>query len=170
MKSASLGLIETWGWVPAIVAADAASKAAVASLLGYELAGAGLVTVKVAGDVAAVQAAVSAGAAAAERVGKVVSVHVIPRPDHQLWAAEPGPESEPQAGKVAPSLDPLSGAKSEAVPSRAFGKEDVTGAPVSVAESSSLGGPKRSKRGSSKAPKPEKAGKPKSRGRGKREG
>lgn len=60
MKNRSLGLMETWGWVPAIVAADAASKAAVVSLLGYELARTGLVTVKVAGEVAVVQAAVAA--------------------------------------------------------------------------------------------------------------
>ncbi|OHE21549.1 MAG: ethanolamine utilization protein EutM, partial [Syntrophobacterales bacterium GWF2_56_9] len=78
MKNNSLGLIETWGFVPAIVAADAASKAALVSLRGYELARAGLVTIKVVGAVAAVKAAVSAGAAAAEKVGKVSSVHVIP--------------------------------------------------------------------------------------------
>ncbi len=100
----SLGLIETWGLIPAIVAADAASKAAMVSLLGYELARAGLVTVKVVGDVAAVQAAVSAGAAAAEKVGKVVSVHVIPRPDRQLRISPTAPESP--HGK--PKADPYS--------------------------------------------------------------
>jgi hypothetical protein len=97
MKNNSLGLIETWGLVPAIVAADAASKAAMVALLNYELARAGLVTVKVVGDVSAVKAAVSAGAAAAEKVGKVVSVHVIPRPDRQLPISPPSAES-PQEG------------------------------------------------------------------------
>jgi len=95
MKTNSLGLIETWGLVPAIVAADAASKAAMVSLSGYELARAGLVTIKVVGDVAAVTAAVAAGAAAAKQVGKVVSVHVIPRPDRQLRINSPTPEGRP---------------------------------------------------------------------------
>jgi ethanolamine utilization protein EutM len=110
MKTKSLGLIETWGLVPAIVAADAASKAAMVSLSGYELARAGLVTIKVLGDVAAVQAAVSAGAAAAEKVGKVVSVHVIPRPDRQLRISPPAPESpqeKPKAGSPSPPPAPL---------------------------------------------------------------
>jgi ethanolamine utilization protein EutM len=95
MNTNSLGLIETWGLVPAIVAADAASKAAMVSLLGYELARAGLVTIKVIGDVAAVTAAVAAGAAAARQVGKVVSVHVIPRPDRQLRINPPTTEGRP---------------------------------------------------------------------------
>jgi len=105
MKNNSLGLIETWGLVPAIEAADAASKAARVSLLGYELARAGLVTVKVVGDVAAVQAAVSAGAAAAAKMGKVVSVHVIPRPDRQLRITPPAtgkPPERPEAGSSSP--------------------------------------------------------------------
>jgi microcompartment protein CcmL/EutN len=84
MMKPSLGLIETVGWVPAVEAADAGTKAADVRLLGFERAGRGLVTIKFQGDVAAVQAAVSAGAAAAGRVGRVVSVHVIPRPDRQL--------------------------------------------------------------------------------------
>lgn len=76
----ALGLVETYGLVPAIEAADAMVKAANVSLVGYEKIGSGLVTVMVRGDVGAVKAATDAGAAAAERVGKVVSVHVIPRP------------------------------------------------------------------------------------------
>ncbi len=91
MEKGSLGLIETWGYVPAIEAADAGSKAANVTLLGYEEVRAGLVTVKFVGDVAAVRAAVTAGAAAAGKVGKVVSVHVIPRPDRQLRIAPAGP-------------------------------------------------------------------------------
>lgn len=76
----ALGLIETVGLVGAIEAADAMSKSANVVLVGYEKIGSGLVTVMVRGDVGAVKAAVDAGAAAASRVGKVVSVHVIPRP------------------------------------------------------------------------------------------
>jgi ethanolamine utilization protein EutM len=93
MQAQSLGLIETLGYTAAVEAADAACKAAVVSLLGHELAGKGLVTVKVTGDVAAVKAAVAAGASAAGKVGRVVSVHVIPRPHAQLGALKPGPGS-----------------------------------------------------------------------------
>lgn len=76
----SLGLIETRGLVAAIEAADAMMKAANVQLMGKENIGAGYVTVIVEGDVGAVKAAVDAGAAAAKRVGEVVSVHVIARP------------------------------------------------------------------------------------------
>lgn len=76
----ALGMIETKGLVGAIEAADAMTKSANVSLTGYEKIGSGLVTVMVRGDVGAVKASVDAGAAAAEKVGTVVSVHVIPRP------------------------------------------------------------------------------------------
>lgn len=76
----ALGMIETKGLVGAIEAADAMVKAANVSLIGKEMIGSGLVTVMVRGDVGAVKAAVEAGAAAAKRVGELVSVHVIPRP------------------------------------------------------------------------------------------
>lgn len=77
----SLGLIETVGLVAAIEAADAAVKSAQVKLLGYELTkGGGMVTIKLLGEVSDVKAATCAGAAAASRVGKVVSVLVIPRP------------------------------------------------------------------------------------------
>jgi ethanolamine utilization protein EutM len=76
----ALGLIETKGLVGAIEAADAMVKAANVTLVGSEKIGSGLVTVMVRGDVGAVKAATDAGAAAARRVGEVVSVHVIPRP------------------------------------------------------------------------------------------
>ena len=76
----ALGLVETRGWVAMIEAADAMGKAANVSLVGMEKIGSGLVTVLVRGDVGAVKAATDAGAAAAQRVGEVVSVHVIPRP------------------------------------------------------------------------------------------
>ena len=84
MEKRSLGMIETRGLVPAIEAADAGTKAANVTLLGYERAGGARITVKFQGDVAAVTASVAAGVAAAEKVGKVVAMHVIPRPDRQL--------------------------------------------------------------------------------------
>ena len=76
----ALGMIETKGMVGAIEAADAMCKAAKVTLLGKEISGGGLVTVLVRGEVGAVKAATDAGAAAAKRVGELVSVHVIPRP------------------------------------------------------------------------------------------
>ena len=84
----ALGLVETKGLVGAIEAADAGLKAANVELLGSERADAGLVTVMFGGDVAAVKAACDAGAAAAERVGQLVGVHVIPRPSPMLAAIE----------------------------------------------------------------------------------
>ena len=80
----ALGMIETKGLVAMIEAADAMVKAANVTLVGYEKIGAGLVTAIVRGDVAAVKAATDAGAAAARRVGELVSVHVIPRPHREL--------------------------------------------------------------------------------------
>ena len=80
----SLGMIETRGLIPAIEAADAMVKAANVELVGQAKIGAGLITVIVRGDVGAVKAATDAGAMAAERVGEVVSVHVIPRPHAEL--------------------------------------------------------------------------------------
>ena len=80
----ALGLIETKGLVGAIEAADAMVKAANVVLTGKEYIGAGYVTVMVRGDVGAVKAATDAGAAAARRVGELVSVHVIPRPHSEV--------------------------------------------------------------------------------------
>jgi ethanolamine utilization protein EutM len=79
-----LGLIETKGLVGTIEAADAMVKAAPVTLIGKEKVGGGYVTVMVRGDVGAVKAATDAGAAAAERVGELVSVHVIPRPHQEV--------------------------------------------------------------------------------------
>jgi len=84
MTSQALGLIETRGLVGSIEAADAMVKAAPVTLLGKEKVGGGYVTVMVRGDVGAVKAATDAGAAAAERVGELVSVHVIPRPHQEV--------------------------------------------------------------------------------------
>ena len=85
----SLGMIETKGLVAAIEAADAMVKAANVMLIGKEHVGGGLVTVMVRGDVGAVKASVDAGAAAAERVGDLVSIHVIPRPHTEVEAILP---------------------------------------------------------------------------------
>ena len=76
----ALGMIETRGLIGAVEAADAMVKAANVHLIGKEQIGSGLVTVMVRGDVGAVKAAVDAGSCAAEKVGEVVSQHVIPRP------------------------------------------------------------------------------------------
>ena len=84
MNTNSLGMIETKGMVGAIEAADAMVKSANVQLVGKELAGGGLVTVMVRGDVGAVKAATDAGAAAAEKVGELVSVHVIARPHTEV--------------------------------------------------------------------------------------
>jgi ethanolamine utilization protein EutM len=80
----ALGMVETHGLVAAIEAADAMVKAANVTLIGSEYVGGGYVTVMVRGDVGAVKAATDAGAAAAKRVGEVVSVHVIPRPHNDV--------------------------------------------------------------------------------------
>ena len=84
MKSKALGMVETKGLVGSIEAADAMVKAAMVDLWGKEKVTAGFVTVFVSGEVGAVKAATDAGAAAARRVGELVSVHVIPRPHDQL--------------------------------------------------------------------------------------
>ena len=76
----ALGMIETKGFIGSVEAADAMVKSANVQLVGYKQIGSGLVTVLVRGDVGAVKSATDAGAAAANQVGEVVSVHVIPRP------------------------------------------------------------------------------------------
>lgn len=90
MEKQALGMVETKGLVGAIEAADAMVKAANVVLVGKEKIGAGLVTVMVRGDVGAIKAAVDAGAAAAKRVGELVSVHVIPRPHDDVETILPG--------------------------------------------------------------------------------
>ncbi len=84
MEKEALGLIETRGFVGAVEAADAMVKVADVRLMNKQTVGAGLVTVMVRGDVGAVKAATDAGAAAASRVGELVSVHVIPRPHDEV--------------------------------------------------------------------------------------
>lgn len=92
--SDALGMIETKGLVGAIEAADAMTKAANVALVGYEKIGSGLITVMVRGDVGAVKAATDAGAAAATKVGEVVSVHVIARPHTDTEMLLPKVDSE----------------------------------------------------------------------------
>ena len=87
--SDALGMIETKGFVGMVEAADAMVKAAKVELVGFEKTGGGYVTAIVRGDVAAVKAATEAGQRAAERVGEVVSVHVIPRPHANVDAVLP---------------------------------------------------------------------------------
>jgi len=84
MSQEALGLIETKGLIGAVEAADAMVKAANVVLIGNEYIGAAYVTLMVRGDVGAVKAATDAGAAAARRVGELVSVHVIPRPHNEV--------------------------------------------------------------------------------------
>jgi ethanolamine utilization protein EutM len=90
MSNEALGMIETKGLVASIEAADAMVKAANVILIGKEYIGSGYVTVMVRGDVGAVKAATDAGAAAARRVGELVSVHVIPRPHEHVEKILPG--------------------------------------------------------------------------------
>jgi ethanolamine utilization protein EutM len=89
MNGEALGMIETKGLVGLIEASDAMVKAANVTLVSYEKIGAGFVTAMVRGDVAAVKAATDAGAAAANKVGELVAVHVIPRPHSSLEAILP---------------------------------------------------------------------------------
>ena len=84
MTSQAIGLIETRGYVPALAAADAMVKAANVAIVARNEVGGGLVSVVVHGDVGAVKAATEAGAEAANQIGEVVAVHVIPRPHGDL--------------------------------------------------------------------------------------
>ena len=96
----ALGMIEVKGFVGMVEAADAMVKAAKVELVAYEKTGGGYVTAIVRGDVAAVKAATDAGAAAARRVGELVSVHVIPRPHANLEDALPIGRATAASGKA----------------------------------------------------------------------
>jgi ethanolamine utilization protein EutM len=89
----ALGMVECKGLIALIEAADAMLKAANVTMVGWEKIGSGLVTAFVTGDVAAVKAAVDAGASAASKLGEVVSVQVIPRPHEELTAVLPKSKS-----------------------------------------------------------------------------
>lgn len=99
MSLEALGMIETKGFVGGVEAADAMVKAANVELIGKEYIGAGYMTIFVRGDVGAVKAATDAGAAAARRVGELISVHVIPRPHVEVERILP------KGGKVGLSPD-----------------------------------------------------------------
>lgn len=90
----ALGMIETKGLVSLIEAADAMLKSANVQMLGWDKVGSGLVTAFVVGDVAAVKAAIDAGASAASKIGEVVSVQVIPRPHEDLVNVLPKPKAK----------------------------------------------------------------------------
>ena len=94
----ALGMIETKGFVGMVEASDAMVKAAKVELVGYEKIGGGFVTAIVRGDVAAVKAATEAGQRAAERVGELVSVHVIPRPHANIDLVLPLGRTEGEGG------------------------------------------------------------------------
>jgi len=85
----ALGMIETKGLVGSVEAADAMVKAANVNLIGKVHVGGGIVTVLVTGDVGAVKAAIDSGTSAAERVGELLAVHVIPRPHNELESILP---------------------------------------------------------------------------------
>jgi microcompartment protein CcmL/EutN len=92
-KGSALGMIECRGFAAMVEASDAMVKAARVDLKGYEKTGGGYVTAIIRGDVAAVRAALDAGSRAAEQVGEVISVHIIPRPHGNVDAALPLGES-----------------------------------------------------------------------------
>lgn len=136
----ALGMIETKGLVGAIEAADAMVKAANVTLTGKEHVGGGLVTVMVRGDVGAVKAAIDAGAAAAARVGELISVHVIARPHEELEpilpdgedkTSVPGETTEPEismkpVAEMAAPAAPIAEKKAETVKTTARSKERVS--------------------------------------------
>lgn len=133
----ALGLIETKGLVGAIEAADAMCKAANVKLISKEKVTGALMVVKVEGEVAAVKSAVDAGAAAAQRVGELVSAHVIPRPDDQIEAimyetdAEEGsnqkssPEKISTETKESNPVDPGEIVEEEQIEAELSGEEDT---------------------------------------------
>ncbi|ASN04344.1 BMC domain-containing protein [Virgibacillus necropolis] len=93
----ALGMIETKGLVASVEAADAMVKAANVNLVGKIHVGGGIVTILVSGDVGAVKAATESGSAAAQRVGELLSVHVIPRPHNELESILPKIEVNQQS-------------------------------------------------------------------------
>lgn len=112
MTRAAIGLIETEGLVGLIEAADVAAKTADVQLLGFERIGGGLVSLRLSGDVASVQTAIQAAAVAAQRLGQVISFHVIPGPHEDLVALlegnnPPPPAAAPAAADATPSLAEL---------------------------------------------------------------
>lgn len=106
MKNSALGLIETYGYVSAVEAADAALKAADVKLVNLVKVRGGIMTLTLEGEVAAVKAAVDAGAASAERIGRLLTSHVIARLDEEVWAiVETGKNMEQETNKDPSSND-----------------------------------------------------------------
>ncbi|MDD9271539.1 BMC domain-containing protein [Paenibacillus sp. GCM10023248] len=117
----SLGMIETHGLPALIAAADAAAKTADVKVAAYEKADAGIVTVYIWGDVAAVKAAVDAGAAEAARVGRLLGTQVIPRPDPSVYTMLQGAEAVSQA----PAPKPAPTAAKQELPAARWSKMSV---------------------------------------------
>jgi ethanolamine utilization protein EutM len=139
MTRNALGLIETRGFIGATEAADAMSKAAPVEFVKREYSQAGLVTILVRGDVAAVKAATDAGAVAAAKVGELVSVHVIPRP-HQatdqlvdVLPESPAIGTYPIGQRSKPGAEPAAPTKPTVAPSTEVTTKPVT-QPVSVTD------------------------------------
>lgn len=99
MKNKALGMVETYGYVGAIEAADVCVKAANVELVGCEFVRGGLVTIHIRGDVAAVKAAVEAAEVAVAKVGKLISTHVIPRPSGEVEKILPNTDPDPKDEK-----------------------------------------------------------------------
>ena len=123
----ALGMIETKGLIGSIEAADAMVKAANVTLIGKVHVGGGLVTVMVRGDVGAVKAATDAGAAAAQRVGELISVHVIPRPHMEVETILPGYSGpDPAPDDPTPMIDaPEESAPAENIPEESAPEESA---------------------------------------------
>lgn len=164
MSQKSLGLIETFGLLAGVEAADAAVKSANVKLIGYELSrGSGMTTIKVEGDVGAVKAAISAAEAAANKVGRVASVKVIPRPSASLEGmvrnadtvgyspAEPSTEPDPPAEEppkkpqTAPPVPAVQEQAKQAVPAKKEQAETAVAKPEEKDKGSA-------KKGAAKAP------------------
>ncbi|MDX1438290.1 MAG: BMC domain-containing protein [Rubricoccaceae bacterium] len=137
----ALGLLETLGLVAAIEGTDAMLKAASVRLISQERTVPGLITCKIAGETAAVRSAVDAGRAAAERVGQVVSAHVIPRPASQIRPTfELGKTADsyrPKVALVSENLESLTVAELRKL-ARTKGDDDFSGRVISKASKSQL--------------------------------
>ncbi len=129
MSVFSLGLIETRGLVAAIEAADAAAKAANVTLLSAELLGGGIVTLRMQGDLGAVQAAVEAGAQAAKRIGEVIAVRVIPRPVPELASLAPTRKFQSRSTELKPATSPKPDVATQVAPEKTSEKARPEPAP-----------------------------------------
>ena len=137
MGQRSLGLIETYGLLPAVEAADAAVKSANVELVGYEFAkGSGMTVVKVEGDVGAVKAAVAAASMAAGKVGRVAATRVIPRPATGLEAMVRNADTKGYTPPEPPESPPPQVMPDDSGPAPESGGEETTEQEESESESS----------------------------------